>query len=109
MKSIKELRGEAGAASVAAYRLTREIELKYAKDPVGKSDCQPLLNDIRRFLDGITGPLEEANDFDESCDLRGSNRMQLERCNRTIAFLQIRKAEIEQGGNITVLNNKRKA
>lgn len=109
MKSTKELRGEAGAASVAVYRLKRELELKYAKDPVGKTYCELYLNDIRRFLDDITLPLEEANDFEEACDLRGSNRMQLERVNRTIGILQARKAELEQANNISVFNDRRKA
>jgi hypothetical protein len=109
MKSTKELMGEAGAASVAAYRMNREIERKYKSDPVGETYMKDLLRDLRRFIDDVTPPLSKASDFEDDCDLRGSNRMQLERINRTISTLEARRAEIEQLDNITSFTERRKA
>jgi hypothetical protein len=107
-KTSKELRGEAEASNLAVYRLRREIERNYTKDPVGRDYCMSLLNIINRFLDHIDTPLALAGDSDAMCDMRGSNNMQLEAVNRAMGILAARKAELEQPTRFTDFVEKRR-
>jgi hypothetical protein len=107
-KTSKELRGEAEASYLAVYRLRREIERSYTKDPVGREYCLSLLSVCTRFLDHIDAPLAEAGDFDAACDLRGMPRLQLETINRALDVLLPRKAELENRLAITDIGDRRK-
>jgi hypothetical protein len=97
----RELLAMAGAASAAAYRMNREIERKYKGDPVGETYMKDLLHDMRLFPEEMTPLLNKGGGLDELCDMRGSNRMQLERINRTMEILSARKAEILADTNAT--------
>jgi hypothetical protein len=107
-RTSKELRGEGEIAVLAVYRLRREIERSYKKDPVGRDYCLGLVNVMSRFLDHIDEPLAQAGDFDGACDLRGAHGFQLEKINRVYAVLGPRKAELEGRLAITDIADRRK-
>ena len=69
--SSKVLRGEADAASLAAYRLELEFDRKYIKDPVGYKWVMKHLTTIRTFLDHIDRPLSRTADVEQMMRLTG--------------------------------------
>ena len=93
--TAKELRGKAGKASIACYRMKAEIERKYAGDPVGYKFMRMFLYDVEEFLDDVAGPLLEAQDFEEACDLRGIARFGVGRIDRTIDALLEYKSRLD--------------
>lgn len=86
--SSKALRGEADAASLAAYRLELEFERKYAaKDPAGFKWVMKHLNTIRTFLDHIDRPLQQTADIEQMMRLTGIARWNSATVKERIDFL----------------------
>jgi hypothetical protein len=73
MKTAKELRAGEEAAYMAAYRLRREIERSYKKDPDGYQYTIGLIDIISKFLDDIDAPLAKGSDIDAAFSLSGVN------------------------------------
>jgi hypothetical protein len=99
MTTSKELLGKHAKAYNSLRRWKAEVELKYTKDPVGMKLCGMYAGDIERFLEDITTPLQEAQDFNDMLDLRGIARFGVSRIDRAVDYLLEQKAKIDGSKN----------